>query len=60
MNLYKITNSCGSFANDESLMKLFYLALQNIYKKRSMTLMDGKPALNRFTIKFEGRGLGGS
>jgi len=55
MGLRKITKSRGSFPNDESLMKLFYLALQNISEKWSMPLRDWKPALNRFTIQFEER-----
>ena len=45
----------GSFPNDESLMKLFYLALMNISKKWTIPLRDWKPALNRFTIQFEER-----
>ncbi len=55
MSLRKITKNRGSFPNDESLMKLFYLALQNISEKWSMPLRDWKPALNRFTIQFEER-----
>ncbi len=55
MSLRKITKNRGSFPNDESLIKLFYLALQNISEKWSMPLRDWKPALNRFTIQFEDR-----
>jgi putative transposase len=55
MSLRKLTNSRGSFPNDEAVMKLFYLALQNISKKWTMPLRDWKPALNRFTIQFEER-----
>jgi putative transposase len=33
MSLRKITKNRGSFPNDESLLKLFYLALMNISKK---------------------------
>ena len=55
MSLRKVTKSRGSFPNDESVMKLFYLALQNISKKWTMPLRDWKPALNRFTIQFEER-----
>lgn len=55
MSLRKITKNRGSFPNDESLIKLFYLALQNISEKWSMPLRDWKPALNRFTIQFEER-----
>jgi putative transposase len=55
MSLRKITKNRGSFPTDESLIKLFYLALQNISEKWSMPLRDWKPALNRFTIQFEDR-----
>jgi putative transposase len=55
MSLRKVTKSCGSFPNDEAVMKLFYLALQNISKKWTMPLRNWKPALNRFTIQFEER-----
>ena len=55
MSLRKVTKSRGSFPNDESLIKLFYLALMNISKKWTMPLRDWKPALNRFTIQFEER-----
>ena len=55
MSLRKVTKSRGSFPNDESVIKLFYLALQNISKKWTMPLRDWKPALNRFTIQFEER-----
>ena len=55
MSLRKVTKSRGSFPNDESVMKLFYLALINISKKWTMPLREWKPALNRFTIQFEER-----
>ena len=53
MSLRKVTKSRGSFPNDEAVMKLFYLALQNISQKWTMPLRDWKPALNRLTIQFE-------
>ena len=55
MSLRKVTKSRGSFPNDDAVMKLFYLALNNISKKWTMPLRDWKPALNRFTIQFEER-----
>jgi putative transposase len=55
MSLRKVTKSRGSFSSDESVMKLFCLALNNISKKWTMPLLDWKPALNRFTIQFEKR-----
>ena len=55
MSLRKVSKNRGSFPNDESVIKLFYLALINITKKWSMPLKDWKPALNRFTIQFNER-----
>jgi putative transposase len=55
MSLRKITKNRGSFPNDEALLKLFYLALNNISKKWTMPIRDWKSALNRFTIQFEDR-----
>jgi putative transposase len=55
MSLRKITKNRGSFPNDESLMKLFYLALRNISQKWNMPIRDWKGALNQFSIKFEER-----
>lgn len=55
MSLRKITKNRGSFPSDESLLKLFYLALNNISKKWTMPIRDWKVALNRFSIQFEDR-----
>jgi putative transposase len=55
MSLRRIIKHRGSFPTDESLIKLFYLALMNISKKWTMPIRDWKPALNRFTIQFEDR-----
>lgn len=55
MGLRKVTKSRGSFPSDEALLKLFYLAMQNISKKWTMPIRDWKAALNRFTIQFEER-----
>ncbi len=55
MSLRKLTKNRGSFASDEALITLFYLALRNIRKKWTMPIRDRKAALNRFTIRFEGR-----
>jgi putative transposase len=55
MSLRKITKNRGSFPSDEALLKLFYLALNNISKKWTMPIRDWKAALNRFTIQFEDR-----
>lgn len=55
ISLRKITKNRGSFPSDEALLKLFYLALNNISKKWTMPIRDWKAALNRFTIQFEDR-----
>ena len=55
MSLRKITKNRGSLPSDEALLKLFYLALNNISKKWTMPIRDWKAALNRFTIQFEDR-----
>jgi transposase-like protein len=55
MSLRKITKNRGSFPSDESLIKLFYLALRNISQRWNMPIRDWKAALNRFSIEFEDR-----
>lgn len=42
-----------SLPSDEALLKLFYLALNNISRKWTMPIRDWIAALNRFTIQFE-------
>jgi|SRR5450759_286307 putative transposase len=54
-SLHNITKNWDSFPSDEALLKLFYLALNNISKKWTMPIRDWKAALNRFTIQFEDR-----
>ena len=55
MSLRKATKNRGSFPNDESMVKLLYLALQNIEKKWTMPIRNWKSALNQFTIMFVDR-----
>ncbi len=45
----------GAFPSDETLLKLFYLALRNISTQWTMPTGEWKAALNRFTIQFEDR-----
>ena len=52
MSLRKITKNRGSFPSDEALLKMFYLALNNIAKRWTMPVQNWKPVLNRFTIQF--------
>jgi len=53
--LRKVTKNRGSFPNDESMLKLLYLAMNNIAKKWTMPIRDWKAALNRFSILFGDR-----
>lgn len=55
MSLRKVTKNRGSFPNDESMIKLMYLALQNISKKWTMPIRNWRSALNQFSIMFEER-----
>jgi putative transposase len=51
----KIIKNRGSFPNDESALKLIYLALCNISQKWTRPIKEWNAALNRFAIVFEGR-----
>ena len=55
MSLRKIAKNRGSFPSDEVLIKMFYLAQQNISQKWTMPIRDWKAALNRFAIQFGNR-----
>ena len=71
MTLRKVLRNHRSFPTDESVMKVIFLAINNISKKRSdpadfqsarerapawtMPIRNWKSALNRFAIEFEGR-----
>ena len=55
MLLRKVTKNRGSFPNDDSMLKLLYLALNNIARKWTMPIRDWKAALNQFSILFDGR-----
>ena len=55
MTLRKVLKNHRSFPTDESVMKVIYLAIQNISKKWTMPIRNWKGALNRFAIEFEGR-----
>jgi putative transposase len=54
-SLRKISKNRGVFPNDDSLIKLFYLALKNISKKWTMPIRNWTAAMNRFAIEFEER-----
>lgn len=55
MSLRKVTKTRGSFPNDDSMLKLLYLALRNISKKWTMPIRNWKAAMNQFMIIFENR-----
>jgi putative transposase len=55
MSLRKVIKNRGSFPTDEAVLKLLYLALQNIARKWTMPIKEWKAALNRFAIIFEER-----
>jgi transposase-like protein len=42
-------------ANDDALIKLYYLALRNISKNWTKSIQNWKAVFNRFTIMFYGR-----
>ena len=54
-SLRKVLKTKGSFPNDESIMKLIYLAMQNIVKKWTMPIQNWGAVLNVFSIKFKER-----
>ena len=51
-SLRKITKNRNSFPNDESVIKLLYLALQNIMKKWTMPIRNWPLAVHQFAIRF--------
>jgi putative transposase len=54
-SLRKITKNRGVFPNQESLLKLYYLALERAAKKWTMPIHNWSQALNRFAIEFGDR-----
>ena len=54
-SLRKVLKKRGAFPNDESILKVLYLALQRISKKWTMPISNWKSALNQFAIMFEDR-----
>lgn len=51
-SLRKLLKNRGAFPNDESIMKIFYLALNRVAKKWTQPIRDWKAALNQFVILF--------
>jgi len=54
-SLRKLTKHRGAFPNDESVIKLLYLALKNVSKRWTLPIRQWKQALNQFAILFEDR-----
>ena len=54
-SLRKVTKTKGAFPTEASVMKIFYLALENISKKWTMPIRCWSSAMNQFTIKFGDR-----
>lgn len=51
-SLRKVLKNRGAFPNDESIMKLMFMALQNVAKKWTLPIRDWTAALNQFVILF--------
>jgi putative transposase len=51
-SLRKISKHRGVFPNSESLLKLYYLALERIAKNWTRPIRDWHAALNRFALEF--------
>ena len=51
-SLRKISKNRGVFPNQESLLKLYYLALERIARKWTMPVLHWSEALNRFALEF--------
>lgn len=54
-SMRKVLKNRGAFPNDESIMKVFYLALSRVAKKWTRPIRDWKTALNQFVILFGDR-----
>src|SRR5512140_420154 len=54
-SLRKISKNRGVFPHEESLLKLYYMALERIAKKWTMPIHSWSEALNRFAIEFGDR-----
>ena len=50
--LRRVLKTKGSFPNDESIMKILYLAIERISRKWSRPIHNWKSALNQFVIMY--------
>ena len=54
-SLRRMLKTRGSFPNDDSILKILYLAINRVAKKWTMPIRDWKAALNQFVILFGDR-----
>jgi len=54
-SLRRTLKTRGSFPNDDSILKILYLAINRVAKKWTMPIRDWKAALNQFVILFGNR-----
>ena len=54
-SLRKMLKNRGAFPNDDSIIKILYLAINRISKKWTMPIRNWKAALNQFVILFGDR-----
>jgi len=54
-SLRKLLKMRGAFPNDESIVKVLFLAINRVAKKWTMPIRDWKSALNQFVILFGDR-----
>jgi transposase-like protein len=50
--LRKVTKNRSTFSTDDAILKIFYLAIRNASKKRTMPIREWGQALNQFAIEF--------
>ena len=55
MSIRKIIKNKRLFPNDESVLKILYLALENASKKWTQPVRNWSLAMSRFAIEFEDR-----
>lgn len=53
--LRKVTKNRNSFPNDDAVIKLLYMALQNVMKKWTMPIRNWPRAVHQFAIRFGDR-----
>jgi len=54
-SLRRMLKTRGSFPNDDSILKILYLAINRVSKKWTMPIRNWKAALNQFVILFGDR-----